>query len=120
VKILWATRGKTWGFRILRTASLANPLQMYEEAFAGSENSPEVFQARAGVVAVRFADPDGRKDRAGRVIPHDFVLLGSDACYWRSLDDAQIVLWAEVGNQYASVWDRPTAPTPDDVTRQDE
>ena len=35
--LIWATRGRTWGFRFLRDGGLEDPLDTYEEAFAGIE-----------------------------------------------------------------------------------
>lgn len=66
------------GFRFLHAAGLANPLAVYEDAFAGTEGMPEIFARRDETLAVPFPDPDGRTDRAGRVIPHEFVVLAPD------------------------------------------
>lgn len=114
MNFLWATRGKTWGFRFLRTAGLASPLTVYEEAFAGTEGMPETFTLHDGMLAVRFPDPDGRTDRAGRVIPHEFVVLAPD--HTRLHDAAaaaRVALWGEVGEQYAAVWDQSAPPAAD-------
>ena len=112
MKFLWATRGKTWGFRFLCTAGLANPLAEYEAAFAGTTGAAEVLARRGGMTAVRFPDPDGRTDRAGRVIPHEFVIL-TDGMDFETVDTARTMLWMHVAPLYASVWDQPTGPRPD-------
>lgn len=109
---IWATRGKTWGFRLLRTGGISNPLEVYEAAFAGTDNAEEVLQRRAGMIAVRFPDPQRRTDRAGRVIPHDFVLL-TDEVKLENIDSARTELWPKVALSYATVWEEPTGPLPD-------
>ena len=112
MNFLWATRGRTWGFRFLRTGSATNPLEAYEAAFFGAAETPTVYHAVTGMVAVRFLDPDGRQDRAGRVIPHEFVVLPPDTDRIRSVDDARAKLWSEVAALYATVWETPTPPLP--------
>ena len=38
-EFIWATRGRTWGFRFLRTAGRVDPLKLYEAAFRGDLDS---------------------------------------------------------------------------------
>lgn len=66
MRFIWATRGRDWGFTFLRDGGLADPLPTYEAAFAGTNPT---------LTTMRFNDPEGRTDRAGRVIEHDFVFL---------------------------------------------
>lgn len=66
MRFIWATRGRDWGFKFLRDGGFSDPLPIYEAAFAGTDSS---------LTALRFDDPEGRTDRAGRVIEHDFVLF---------------------------------------------
>lgn len=66
MRFIWATRGRDWGFTFLRDGGLADPLPTYEAAFAGTNPT---------LTTMRFNDPEGRSDRAGRVIEHDFVFL---------------------------------------------
>ncbi len=107
MKLIWATRGRTWGFRFLRTGGLANPLEVYEEAFVGSDGAPFAFIQRAETLAVRFTDPEQRKDRAGRVIPHEFVVLAPDHLRLGDYESARAELWHAVEKEYASIWDQP-------------
>src|SRR5204863_330094 len=72
----WATCGRSWGFRFLLTGELTDPLPVYDRVFAGLEDKPAAWRRAAGKVALRFPDPLGRKDAAGRVIPHEFVVSG--------------------------------------------
>ena len=73
--LIWATRGRTWGFRFLRDGGFADPLPKYDAAFAGIGVGPTAYQRVGTTVAVRFPDPHGRKDSAGRLIPHELVVF---------------------------------------------
>lgn len=97
---------------MLRTGGRPNPLEVYEAAFAGTYNAAEVLLQHARTTAVRFPDPENRTDRAGRVIPHDFVLL-TDGVIFENVDAACATLWPEVASMYASVWEQLTGPLPD-------
>ena len=121
MNFIWATRGRTWGFRFLRTGTATNPLQTFEAAFSAAAETPTVISEAAGSVAVRFPDPEGRQDRAGRVIPHEFVVLPPDMDRIRSVEDARAELWPEIAAVYATIWDTLTPPPPDtDVPLQSE
>jgi len=109
MNFVWATRGRTWGFRFLRTDGLATPLEVYEEALVGSDGAPFAFTQRAETLAVRFPDPEQRKDRAGRVIPHEFVVLAPDHLRFSDCESACAELWQEVEEEYASIWDEPAS-----------
>lgn len=111
-EFIWATRGRSWGFRFLRTGGLKTPLTVYEEVFAAIGDQAEVWRRVGDKCAVRFPDPAGRRDAAGRVIPHEFVLLGRWAHDLNSLDDARGRLWHEVAEEFERVWAQPEPPTP--------
>lgn len=104
---LWATRGRTWGFRFLRRAGLSDPLGVYEDAFSAIEDQSAAWMRLGDRVALRFPDPEGRQDASGRVIPHDFVLFGSWADQIESLEDGIQRIWPEVADEFARVWDEP-------------
>ncbi len=107
---IWATRGRTWGFRFLRRGSRTNPLSDYESVFAEIGDQPQAWCRVADKVGLRFPDPDGRRDAAGRVIPHDFVLFGRWATEVGSLDDGRERVWPEVADEFAGYWDKVDAP----------
>lgn len=112
-RFIWATRGRTWGFRFLRRGGLEDPLGVYEDAFSKVGDQPEAWRRIADdKVALRFPDPNKRRDAAGRVIPHDFVLLGSWADGINSLEDGRQRIWHEVADEFESVWDNPEPPSP--------
>lgn len=108
---IWATRGRTWGFRFLRSGGVEDPLRVYEDAFAAVEDQAESFRRIGDKVALRFPDPDGRRDAAGRVIPHDFVLLGRWAEEIKSLEEGRRRIWHEVADEFESVWDMSAPPS---------
>lgn len=109
--LIWATRGRSWGFRFLLKAGLPDPLPEYEHAFQDFEDGPNVWRRRAGKVALRLADPLGRKDASGRDIPHDFVITGYLVDAVRSTEDGMREVWPLVASAYAGVWDAADAPS---------
>lgn len=111
MKFIWATRGRSWGFRFLLNGGYPDPLSAYESVFAGTEGELEVCRRVGGRVALRFPDPLNRNDAAGRVIPHEFVVWGPLANDIRTVDDGIQRVWPLVADIYARVWDGslPTA-----------
>ena len=109
MNLIWATRGRIWGFRFLLNGGFSDPLAKYEEAFSGVGDEPEVVHRTGELVALRFPDPLSREDAAGRVIPHDFVVLGPLAEEITSVDDGLRLIWRrpEVADEFARVWDLP-------------
>ena len=114
MSLIWATRGRTWGFRFLLDGGFDDPLPEYEDSFAEVGDEPEACRRIGEKVALRFPDPLGRKDTAGRVIPHDFVVSGPLAEEIRSIEDGFRLVWRrpEVADEYARVWNAPEPPAP--------
>lgn len=102
--LIWATRGHAWGFKFLKDGGFKDPLPPYQKAFAGLEDEPEICRRVGERVALRFPDPEGRKDRAGRVIPHDFVVSGQLANEIHSIADGRMLIWSQVADEYARAW----------------
>lgn len=72
-------------------------------------------------VALRFADPEGRSDEAGRVIPHAAVVLPPLAFGIRSVDDGQRTIWPLIADAFKTLWELerpPWLPTEPSVTIQ--
>lgn len=113
--LIWATRGRDWGFRFLLDAGLADPLPEYERAFAELADEPEAWRREGQVAAVRFPDPDGRRDAAGRVISHEFVVTGAGADLVNSVSDGEQLLWPLVEEAFGKVWDADTPPSATDL-----
>lgn len=118
MKFIWATRGRTWGFRFLRTADLADPLVEYEDAFSDVGDAPEVCVHKSGRLVLRFPDPLERSDRSGRVIPQEFVLFGMSNSGISSVEDGIRDVWPIVSDLYAEIWDSPSPPALGGTERQ--
>lgn len=112
--IIWATRGRNWGFRFLLKGGLADPLPAYERAFDQLKDVPSFWRRDRTRAALRFPDPEGRTDAAGRVIPHEFVIVGIPTGELGSFDEARRWVWSKVADAYASVWDRDQPPRAED------
>lgn len=102
--LIWATRGRSWGFRFLRDGGLDDPLPTYEAAFAGIGGGIDILKRGTTHLAVRLADPEGRRDGAGRVIAHDFVVPLAVATDIHTPEDGSRALWAPVAEEYARMW----------------
>lgn len=110
-QIIWATRGRQWGFRFLLDAGLDDPLASYERGFAGLTDSATAFHRDGATVAVRFSDPEGRRDTAGRIIPHEFVVLDDSAAPINSVESGERVIWPLVAAVYSRIWDEVRPPS---------
>lgn len=111
MKLIWATRGRTWGFRFLRDGGFADPLPIYEDVFSGADSGPEICRHVGERLALRFPDPSGWKDRAGRVISHDFVVFTPLAAQIDSVEDGRQLVWPLVSDVFARVWQLPKPPS---------
>ena len=105
--MIWATRGREWGFKFLRNDFGEDPLPVYEEAFAGAGSDADTAHRAGDMVALRFLDPERRTDRAGRIIPHEFVLSGSLAERVASVEDGRREVLPLVAEEYARIWGTP-------------
>jgi hypothetical protein len=113
--LIWATRGRSWGFRFLLNAGRPDPLAEYDRIFAAVGDEPSAWRRAAGKVALRFADPLGRRDTAGRAIPHEFVVLGDLADVIDSVEDGLRHVWPLVAETYSRIWDAEDPPTAEDI-----
>lgn len=46
-------------------------------------------------------------DRAGRVIPHEFVLMTSDVTVAAADAELRSLVWDAVADEFANTWDKP-------------
>lgn len=104
--MIWATRGKSWGFKFLMDGGYEDPLPVYEEVFEQHLQEPQYWCFTSGRSALRFPDPLNRKDAAGRLILHDFVILESDLDAHSTYEDARERVWSQVAETYEELWDR--------------
>ena len=107
---IWVARGRSWGFRLLRTGGTSNPLAVYESVFDSLDLEADSYRMVGARGALRLRDPEQRLDRSGRPITHDFVLLGDTATSVRSVEAGLRVVWPEVRDQYSRIWALPDAP----------
>lgn len=114
-ELIWATRGRQWGFRFLLDGGLRDPLLEYERLFADLGDAPTAYRRVGGRVAIRFPDPEGRLDAAGRVIPHEFILSGQVADGIHSEVEGLEQIWPLVASAYARVWDAEEPPSAADL-----
>lgn len=112
--LIWATRGLTWGFRFLSRGGFPDPLPEYDKVFSKIADGQEAWLRIGEKVALRFPDPLGRQDRAGRVIPHDFVVFGPLADQINSVEDGRRDVWPLVRDRFDEVWDQPKPPAADE------
>jgi hypothetical protein len=108
--IIWSTRGRSWGHRFLRSGGSSDPLVIRDRAFAGADEEAEVCHRRGATLALRFEDPEGRQDAAGRPIRHELIVDGPEADGVTSLEDGVAMYWPKLAEEYALVWDQPTPP----------
>lgn len=110
-RFIWVTRGRTWGFRFLRRGGLSDPLDLYEDLFSAIADQPEAWRRVGDKVALRFPDPEDRRDGSGRVIPHDFVLFDSWAEGVDSLEAGRDRIWPEVASEFEIIWADDGSPS---------
>ncbi|APX33066.1 hypothetical protein BH708_10480 [Brachybacterium sp. P6-10-X1] len=110
MSFIWACRGLHWGFRFLRDGGFSDALLEYDKAFTGLDDNPQTCRRIGDRTALRFDDPDDRKDESGRPISHEFVLNGELAARVNSVADGLDVVWPLVSREYASIWDSPEPP----------
>lgn len=110
--LIWVARGKTWGYRFLRDGGFADPLPEYDAVFSVIGDRSEAWLRAGRRVALRFPDPLGRADRAGRVISHEFVVFGALADRVHSIDDGLQLVWPlpGVADRFERIWDEPHPP----------
>lgn len=116
MSFIWATRGRSWGFRFLRNGGLSDPLLAYDSAFSGVGDEPQAWRRETEEVALRFPDPLKREDAAGRVILHEFVVFRPLADGIASVEDGVRLMWPLVADEYSRLWELPKPPTGDAVS----
>ena len=59
---------------------------------------------------MRFKDPEGRTDAAGRTIIHELIVDGADTADVHSVSEGVAAFWPLVADEYLQVWDSETPP----------
>lgn len=109
--IIWSTRGRSWGHRFLRDGGSSDPLLDRDRAFEGTDDDGgEVLHYRSSTLALRFEDPEGRKDASGRPILHELIIDDPEAPRVSSLEEGIVEFWPLIAEEYGRVWDQPDPP----------
>lgn len=109
VSIIHSARGVNKGFMFLEKGGLSDPLREYDLAGFNDGKVPVGSIRRYGdrleKVAAAFNDPEGRKDFAGRIIPHEVILPESLASGISNIEQAQNFIWPKIKDTYAAFYD---------------
>jgi len=111
MSLIWASRGRAWGFRFLLSGTQSDPLPEYDSIFANSSHDSLLFTRVDHKVGLRFPDPLHRRDSAGRVIPHEFVVYPPLADQLTTIDDGLALIWPTVEKRFAEIWAEDEPPT---------
>ncbi|WP_414542709.1 hypothetical protein [Nostoc sp. CCY0012] len=113
--ILWSTRGRDWGFRMLLQPKIpCDDWLLPYEAMFNHTSTEDTKLSRGKVtihgnhvpyVAVTFADPESRKDRAGRIIPHKIAIVGEESNKFQDFDSVQKDVWQKLSSVYAQLYE---------------
>lgn len=104
MNLVWAAGGFVRGTRIIRAPDGVDGLAVYEAAVPRLAMDAEAVAAWREGYALRFLDPDGRRDRAGRPIVHEVVILDPLAVP-DHVPTAVAEVWPEIRDEYAELWD---------------
>jgi hypothetical protein len=117
--ILWSTRGYNWGFRFpLQPQKYGKDcqdwLEHYEkmfEQFGDDDNRVingylNIDNKEIPFIAVRFKDPEERKDISGRIIPHEVAVIGDDTQNLINLNSFELknAVWILVSDTYSKIY----------------
>lgn len=105
--IIHATRGKNRGFSFRQSGGLIDPLPELTIHDDGNSAPPSFsrYGDRNEKVFGFFLDPEGRKDRAGRVIPHTVILPEHLSAGVHNAEDLQRVAWPLIKDDFDKFYD---------------
>lgn len=101
--ILHTSRGKNKGFRFYQQGGTPDYFNLWSRHFEahGFQREGDIFEKLPnGMVAAAFADPKGRKDAAGRVIPHQVLVPGYLTKGINTLSDVVKEIWPMLEDAY--------------------
>jgi hypothetical protein len=108
--ILWSTAGRDWEFRFLLEPEQCDDWVAYHRSIfqpsAANEtdiNHGSILSGSVIYTSVVFLDPEGRKDSAGRVIPHEVAVIGEHL----DRDNLKNMLWEKLSNVYSQLYGLP-------------
>jgi hypothetical protein len=99
--IVFYSRGKNKGLRFMQNGGTPTPLAEFGKGFQGDYDQPmDYFHKYEGKIAVVLKDPEGRKDHAGRYIPHNLIIPKSMAPGIDNIDDVVEKIWPKLKDIY--------------------
>lgn len=99
--IAFFSKPKNRGFQIFNDGNHPKPLSLLDEVFGTKQDvRDELIDSPYGL-GVTLSDPQGRKDRAGRTIPHVIIIPNSMRSDIRSVQDVQDKIWPLLEESYA-------------------
>jgi hypothetical protein len=117
--VLWSTRGYNWGFRFpLQPQKYGKDCQdwlgHYEKMFDqfGDDDNRvvngylKIDNKEIPFIAIRFKDPEQRKDISGRIIPHELAIIGDDTQKIRNFTSLELknAIWMLVSDTYSKIY----------------
>lgn len=106
--VIHATRGRDVGFSFLKKGGVHDPLHLYESAFGADSHNMSFFKKLPdGKIAASFLDPEGRKDFAGRSIPHQVIIPRHMADGINNSDDVINKIWPLLRDTYRQHYSLP-------------
>jgi hypothetical protein len=117
--ILWSTRGYDWGCRFPLQPQKYNQycedwLENYEKMFYQSYNKDiqvnsgciEIDKNPIQYIAIKFADPEDRKDISGRPILHEVAILGNENKDLQNTTPIELrnIVWNKLSAVYHNIY----------------
>lgn len=102
--VIHGSRGKDVGFRFIKRGGVPDPMTEYMQAFDGHTGGDAFKRFGDGKIAARFSDPEGRKDFAGRTIPHEVIIPKSMADGVNNLDDVVKKFWPTLKPEHDAMY----------------
>jgi hypothetical protein len=105
--IIHATRSRTKGFQFRAKGGLSDPFMEWSKNDDGSSMGPAFLRYgdRNEKVVGTFLDPLGRKDQAGRVIPHTVILPEHLSKNVHNADDLFNKAWDLIKDDFDKFYD---------------
>jgi hypothetical protein len=108
--ILWSTSGRDWEFRFLLEPKQCDDWVAYHRSIVQPSTANETDVNHGSILSgsvlytsVVFLDPEGRKDSAGRVIPHEVAVIGEHL----DRDNLKNMLWEKLSSVYSQLYGLP-------------
>jgi hypothetical protein len=102
--VIHGSRGKDVGFRFIKRGGVPDPMTEYMQAFDGHTGGDHFKRFGDGKIAARFSDPEGRRDFAGRIIPHEVIIPKSMTDGINSLDDVVKNIWPTLKPEHDAMY----------------